>query len=130
MPRVQLPPGCAGFADGNTKYMAERGAGELRQHRRHRSRGQRALKKLKAQDYASAGLVDAGPEKFFVKQGPEGRWCPGCRTIWHSWTKCAPVRPGDDPRVEMSRDYPRAVHALRASGCADANNFPRATSAK
>ena len=40
--------------------------------------GQRALAKLASQDYASAGLVDAGPEKFFVRRGPEGRWCPHC----------------------------------------------------
>ena len=29
MPRIQLPPSCGGFADGNTKYMAERGPGSF-----------------------------------------------------------------------------------------------------
>ena len=83
MPRVQLPPGCAGLADGNYKLMAERGAGSFVNIDDTDPAGQRALKKLKAQDYASAGLVDAGPEKFFVRQGPEGRWCPHCPCNTH-----------------------------------------------
>ena len=70
MPRVQLPPGCAGFADGNTKFMAERGAGSFVNIDDTDPVGRMALKKLAGQDYASAGLVDAGPEKFFVKQRP------------------------------------------------------------
>ena len=103
------------LSDGNHKFMAERGAGSFVNIDDTDPVGARALQKLKGQDYASAGLVDAGPEKFFVKQGPEGRWCKGCNTLWHSLDHgLRPVRRGDDPRV---RDEPgttsRPVHALR-----------------
>ena len=67
------------------------------------------MAKLKNQDYASAGLVDAGPEKFFVKKGPEGRWCPECpcNTIYHSWTKICPACGGETiPESGMSRERP------------------------
>ena len=67
------------------------------------------LLKLKNQDYASAGLVDAGPEKFFVRKGPEGRWCPACpnNTIHHSWTRTCPSCGGETvPESEMARDLP------------------------
>ena len=92
MPRVQLPPGCMGFADGNQKFPAERGAGSFVNIDDTDPVGRMAMQKLKNQDYASAGLVDAGPEKFFVKRGPEGRWCSSCpsNTIFHSWTKHCP----------------------------------------
>jgi hypothetical protein len=109
MPRVQLPPGCAGFADGNTKFMAERGAGSFVNIDDTDPVGRVALKKLAGQDYASAGLVDAGPEKFFVRRGPEGRWCPHCanNTIFHSWTRSCPSCGGETiPESEMSRDLP------------------------
>ena len=107
MPRVQLPPGCAGFADGNQKFMAERGAGSFVHIDDGDPVGARALQKLRGQDYASAGLVDAGPEKFFVKQGPEGRWCPGCNTLWHGWTKvCGRCDLETIPESRMSRDLP------------------------
>ena len=108
MPRILLPPSCAGFADGNTKYMAEGGPGTFVNIDDTDPAGQRALKKLKAQDYASAGLV-TGEEKFFVKGGPEGRWCPSCpaRTIWHSWTRACPECGGETiPESEMARDLP------------------------
>ncbi len=121
MPRVQLPPGCAGFADGNYKLMANRPGGFVSIDDTDPD-GQRALKKLAAQDYASAGLVDAGPEKFFVRRGPEGRWCPGCtsNTIYHSWTKTCPHCGGETvPESEMTRAKPEGqympfgpVHAL------------------
>ena len=109
MPRVQLPPGCAGFADGNQKFMAERGAGSFVNIDDSDPVGQRALQKLAKQDYASAGLVDAGPEKHFVKGGPQGRWCPSCpnQTIFHSWTKTCPSCRGETiPESEMARDLP------------------------
>ena len=109
MPRVQLPKGCAGFADGNTKFMAERGAGSFVNIDDSDPMGARAMKKLAAQDYASAGLVDAGPEKFFVRRGPEGRWCPHCpcNTIFHSWTRTCPSCGGETvPESEMVRDLP------------------------
>ena len=88
MPRVNLPPGCGGFADGDRKILAERGPGSYV----NIDDGDPQLRKLRNQGYASAGLVDAGPEKFFVRRGPEGRWCPHCdaNTIWHSWTRTCP----------------------------------------
>ena len=109
MPRINLPPSCAGFADGNVKYMAERGPGSFVHIDDTDPAGQRALKKLAGQDYASAGLVDAGPEKHFVRGGPEGRFCPHCpnNTIWHSWTKRCPDCDGETiPESEMARDLP------------------------
>ena len=106
MPRILLPPSCAGFADGNVKYMAEGGPGSFVNIDDTDPAGARALKKLKAQDYASAGLV-TGEEKFFVKGGPEGRWCPGCGTLWHSWTKvCGRCHLETVPESEMVRDLP------------------------
>jgi hypothetical protein len=88
MPRVNLPPGCYGFADGDKKFIAERGPGSFV----NLEDGSPQLKKLQNQDYASAGLVDAGPEKFVVRKGTEGRWCPHCsnNTIYHGWTKVCP----------------------------------------
>ena len=109
MPRILLPNGCAGFADGNQKFMAERGAGSFVNLDDTDPAGQMALAKLKRQDYASAGLVDAGPEKFFVRRGPEGRWCPSCdcNTIWHSWTRSCPDCGGETiPESGMSRERP------------------------
>jgi hypothetical protein len=87
MPKVNLPPGCNGFADGNRKYLAERGPGSF-----VHLDDEVQLRKLKNQDYASAGLVDAGPEKYFIIRGPEGRFCQECpdNTIWHSWTRNCP----------------------------------------
>ena len=109
MPRVQLPPSCGGFADGNQKFLAERGPGSWVNIDDTDPVGRRALQKLKNQDYASAGLVDAGPEKFFVKRGPEGRWCPACpnNTIHHSWTRTCPHCGAETvPESEMARDLP------------------------
>jgi len=113
MPRVNLPPGCAGFADGDTKYMAVNGAGSYVNIDDTDPQGRRALKKLAGQDYASAGLVDAGPEKFFVKRGPEGRWCPSCsnNTIWHSWKRICPDCGAETvPESEMAREKPRGQY--------------------
>jgi hypothetical protein len=113
VPRVHVPPGCLGFKDGNDEYPVARGAGSYVNIDDTDPAGQRALKKLKAQDYASAGLVDAGPEKFFVRSGPEGRWCPHCsnNTIFHSWTKTCPSCGGETiPESEMTRDLPEGQY--------------------
>ena len=113
MPRVQLPPGCAGFADGDYKLMAERGPGSYVNIDDTDPAGKMALRKLAAQDYASAGLVDAGPEKFFVRRGPEGRFCTLCfdNTIWHSWTKTCPTCGGQTvPESEMARTLPEGPY--------------------
>jgi hypothetical protein len=97
--KVLLPPGCCGFkaADG-TRYVAKPGTSvDVADHH---------MAALKNQDYASAGLVDAGAEKFYVNRGPEGRWCPACpnNTIYHSWTKTCPDCGADTiPEGEMSR---------------------------
>jgi len=68
---------------------------------------------LKNQNYASAGLVDAGPEKYFIKAGPEGRWCPECpcNTIFHSWTKTCPKCGSDTiPESEMEFILPEGQY--------------------
>ena len=108
MTRVQLPPGCNGFADGDRKYLAERGPGSF-----VHLDDDRQLRKLKNQDYASAGLVDAGPEKYFVTSGPEGRFCPGCpdNTIWHSWTGTCPSC-GSPTITESERDRTRMTEYI------------------
>lgn len=105
MPRVQLPPGCLGFADGDKKFMAERGPGSFVNIDDTDPVGKMALKKMANQDYASAGLVDAGPEKFVARKGPEGRWCPECpnNTIWHSWKRtCPDCNSATIPESEMA----------------------------
>jgi hypothetical protein len=86
MPRVNLPPGCFGFADGDRKYIAERGPGSFI----NLEDGSPQLAKLRGQDYASAGLVDAGPEKFFTVRRDDGRWCPPCRFLAHAWAHACP----------------------------------------
>lgn len=113
MPRVNLPPSCAGFADGDVKYMAVNGPGSYVNIDDTDPAGKRALKKLAGQDYAQAGLVEAGPEKFFVRRGPEGRWCPHCpsNTIHHSWTRTCPSCSGETvPESEMTRTKPEGQY--------------------
>ena len=109
MPRVHLPPGCLGFADGDRKYLGVNGPGSYV----NLEDGSAQLAKLRSQGYASAGLVDAGPEKFFVRRGPEGRFCPHCpdNTIWHSWTRSCPSCGGETvPESEMARDLPEGPY--------------------
>lgn len=113
MPRVFLPPGCAGFADGDFRKMAERGPGSYVNLDDTDPVEAQHLKKLRGQDYAQAGLVDAGPEKFFVRRGPEGRFCLNCEdnTIWHSWTRCCPsCGAATVPESEMARTLPEGPY--------------------
>ena len=102
MPRVNLPPGCIGFkADDGTRYLAKPGT--------HVEVADHHMKALEKNDYAQAGLVDAGAEKHFIRGGPEGRWCPNCpnNTIFHSWTKTCPSCYGETvPESQMSRERP------------------------
>lgn len=85
--KVHLPPGCAGFADGDQKWMADKPGGHVNLDPAD-PEDARALRKLKNQDYASAGLVDAGPEKQFIADKRKtGRWCKSCNRIWHAWVQ-------------------------------------------
>ena len=86
-------------ADDGTRYVAKPGT-FVNVDDKH-------MPALKQQQYASAGLVDAGAEKFFVKAGPEGMWCPSCpnNTIWHHWKTVCPDCGADTvPESEMSRE--------------------------
>lgn len=99
MPRINLPPGCAGFSDGDTKYIAERGPGSF-----VNIDDDRQLKKLASQDYSAAGLVDAGPEKYFIHGRAKGRWCTRCSFLGHSWMNtCNKCGQETIPESEMER---------------------------
>lgn len=99
MPRVQLPPGCLGFrASDGRKIPAENGAGSFA------NVDDKYMPALKNQEYASAGLVDAGPEKFFTVKGPQGRWCAACTFLAHGWAIVCPKCGRDTiPEAEMNR---------------------------
>jgi hypothetical protein len=98
LPRVFLPKGCAGFADGDRKYMAVNGPGSYV----NLEDGSPQLRKLANQDYAQAGLVDAGPEKFYTIRQNDGRWCVECRFLGHRWATQCPRCGGDTvPEAEM-----------------------------
>lgn len=102
MTRVNLPPGCMGFkAQDGTRYVARPGTFvDVADHH---------MAALRGNDYAQAGLVDAGPEKFFARSGPEGRWCPSCpdNTIRYAWTRTCPSCHGETvPESQMERVLP------------------------
>jgi len=83
MPNINLPPGCNGFADGDKKYLSAKPGGKVYLDP---DKDANALRKLKNQDYASAGLVDAGPEKQFIEKGrTPGMWCRQCNFLGHAW---------------------------------------------
>ena len=106
MPRVNLPPGCAGIADGNWKRFADKPGGRITLDDTDPVEA-RQLQKLRNQDYASAGLVDAGPEKFFTTRKDDGRWCKPCRRVWNRWSAVCPKCGRDTvPEAEMPRDLP------------------------
>lgn len=107
MPRVHLPPGCLGFADGDRKYLGVNGPGSYV----NLEDGSAQLAKLRGQGYASAGLVDAGPEKFFTIRRDDGRWCRPCRRVWNRWNGTCP-RCGLEtlPEAEMPRDLPEGPY--------------------
>jgi len=99
MTRVLLPPGCMGFkaADG-TRYTAKP-CTSVDVDDRH-------MPALRAQDYASAGLV-AGEEKFFAVTKDDGRWCRACRRVWNRWNAVCPKCGHDTvPEAEMPRELP------------------------
>ena len=95
MPRVNLPPGCMGFkASDGTRYMAKAGT-FVNVDDKH-------MPALQAQDYATAGLVDAGPEKLFSRRKGDGRWCGTCRRLWNRWNLVCPRCDGETiPEDEM-----------------------------
>jgi Zn finger protein HypA/HybF involved in hydrogenase expression len=68
---------------------------------------------LKNNNYAEAGLVDAGAEKHFIRKGPEGRWCKECssNTIYHAWTVTCPKCGSDTiSESEMERIKPEGQY--------------------
>jgi len=111
LPRINLPPGCGGFKDGERRILAERGPGSFV----NLDDGDPQLHKLRNQDYASAGLVDAGPEKFFPDKSKvtEGRWCLDCTRLWFKWSWTCP-RCGENtiPESEMVR-VPQKIEDYR-----------------
>lgn len=98
MTRVNLPPGCMGFkAQDGTRYVARAGTSvDVADHH---------MAALRDQDYASAGLVDAGAEKFFIRESKvQGRWCKGCNKLWYAWrTVCPKCDLETVPEGEMDR---------------------------
>ncbi len=99
MPRVNLPPGCMGFkASDGTRYTAKAGT-FVNVEDRH-------MPALRAQDYASAGLV-ATEEKFFAVTKDDGRWCAPCRRLWNRWSHTCPKCGRDTTsEAEMDRTLP------------------------
>jgi hypothetical protein len=94
--RVNLPPGCVGFntKDGH-KYTAKPGT--------HVYVEDHHAKALKSNDYAAAGLVEAGPEKFFTdRTKTTGRWCKKCNRLWNAWNfDCGKCGEATVPEDEM-----------------------------
>jgi|SRR6516164_6140935 hypothetical protein len=73
--------------------------------------GKKALKKLAGQDYAQAGLVDAGPEKFFSRRKDDGRWCVSCNRVWNRWNHvCVKCGRPTVPEAEMDRALPEGQY--------------------
>jgi hypothetical protein len=107
MPRVPLPPDCAGFSDGDARFMGERGPGSFVHIDDTSPAGAQALAKLRNQEFACAGLADVGPEKFFARRGGDGRWCETCRRTWWRWSLSCP-RCGDDtvPEAQIPEGLP------------------------
>lgn len=105
MGKIFLPPGCMGIADGDRKFMAKKGEGGNYLNLDPADPVEaRAIQKLKNQDYASAGLVDAGPEKQFISRTArsEGRWCRVCNRLWHAWAQtCSKCGSETIPEAEM-----------------------------
>ena len=95
--RVNLPPGCMGFkATDGTRYTAKAGT-FVNVEDKH-------IGALRAQDYASAGLVDAGPEKLFTVRKGDGRWCVACCRLWNRWNPVCPKCDGETvPEDEMEK---------------------------
>jgi hypothetical protein len=119
MARINLPPGCMGVADGDNKRFAERGNGGTHLNLDETDpRDQVILQKMKNQDYASAGLVDVGPEKQFIarRSRSRGRWCKACNFLGHSWmqrcSKCGgeTIPEGD---MDLSHTFEDAFPELR-----------------
>jgi hypothetical protein len=96
MTKVNLPPGCMGFkAKDGTRYVAKAGT--------HVDVADHHMPALRSQDYASAGLVDAGPEKLYIQdKKKQGRWCKTCNRLWNAWNKVCTKCGGDTiPEAEM-----------------------------
>jgi hypothetical protein len=111
MPRINLPDGCAGFADGDKKYLANKPGGHVDLDE---IKDAGALRKLKNQDYASAGLVDAGPEKQFIRKARKpGMWCRNCNFLGHAWmSKCNKCGRDTISETDMDRTLPEGPYML------------------
>ena len=90
MPRVLLPKDCAGFSDGDHRYMGERGPGSFVHIDESSPAGAEALRKLAAQELACAGLTDAGPEKYLPARAYGDRRCEACKRTWYRWSVVCP----------------------------------------
>jgi hypothetical protein len=112
MAKIFLPPGCMGVGDGDDKRMANKPGGHLTLDDSD-PRDAKILRKLQNQDYAQAGLVDAGPEKFAVRNTQaEGRWCRTCGRLWHAWAKiCSKCGQETVLESEMDRTLPEGQYA-------------------
>jgi hypothetical protein len=111
MVKINLPPGCNGFADGDKKYLSRKPGGSVNLDP---DKDAGALRKLKNQDYASAGLVDAGPEKQFIEKGrTPGMWCRQCNFLGHAWmkecNKCGGLTVSED---EMDMHLPEGPYMI------------------
>lgn len=105
MTRVNLPPGCMGFkASDGTRYVAKPGT--------HVDVAEHHMPALQSQDYASAGLVDAGPEKQFIQDTKkQGRWCRACNRLWNAWNlTCSKCYGETIPEAEMDRPVPEGQY--------------------
>jgi hypothetical protein len=88
-------------ADDGTRYTAKPGT-SVDVDERH-------IPALRNQQYASAGLVDAGPEKQFIRDRKQrGRWCPKCVKLWHAWAKTC-SKCGDETVSEMEMEERRVT---------------------
>jgi hypothetical protein len=91
-------------ASDGTRYVAKPGT--------HVDVAERHMAALKSQDYASAGLVDAGAEKQFIRdEKKRGRWCKSCNRLWNAWNAvCAKCGAETIPELDMDRDLPEGQY--------------------
>lgn len=111
MAKINLPPGCNGFSDGDKKYLSKKPGGSVYLDD---IKDAAAIRKLQNQDYASAGLVDAGPEKQFIhKARTPGMWCHQCNFLGHAWMKqCNKCGCDTISEADMDRTLPEGPYMI------------------